>query len=235
MECGHCSHGEKSEKSCIEMVPIFSSLTYEEMAEVAVITTNREFRKGEIIYLAGGKDHKLYVIHQGRVKISRISETGKEQVIRVLGPGEFMGELSLFVDSPLNDNAEALETTRVCMVDGSRLKQMISENPGIALKIIEELSRRLLNAENLIESLGLQDVEQRVADALIRISDGKDVINLSISKRDLASHIGITQEILSRKLTAFQDLGWIKQEGQRRIIILDRNSLNQKSRGSQGS
>jgi CRP-like cAMP-binding protein len=231
MECNNCLHGGDSGKSCVERVPIFSNLTYEEMAEVEMITTSREFRKGEIIYLAGDKGQKLYVIHQGRVKIYRISETGKEQIIRVLGSGDFMGELSLFVHSPFNDNAEALEDTRVCMVDGGRLKQMMGQNPGIAIKIVEELSRRLYNAENLIESLGLQGVEQRVADALLRMSEGKDEIYLSFSKRDLASHIGITQETLSRKLTAFQDLGWIRQSGQRKILILDRKSLEQKSRG----
>ena len=101
----------------------------------------------------------------------------------------------------------------------------ISKNPAIAIKIIEELSKRLQSAENLIESLGLQDVEQRVADALLRFSEGKNEILLSISKKDLASHIGISQETLSRKLSFFQDLGLIKQTGHRKILILDRESL----------
>ena len=79
------------------------------MMEVARITTDRTYEKGEMIYMAGDEVKKLYVIHKGKVKISRLSDTGKEQVIRVLGPGQFMGELSLFSPHPLTDNAEALE------------------------------------------------------------------------------------------------------------------------------
>jgi CRP/FNR family transcriptional regulator, anaerobic regulatory protein len=211
---------------CMEKVPIFSSLTFQEMVEVARITVNKDYKKGETIYLAGEKGSRLYVVHHGKVKISKISESGKEQIIRILGDGDFMGELSLFVKSPLDSTAEALEPTNVCMIDGEKLNQIISRNPGISIKIIEELSKRLQNAENLIESLGLQDVEQRVSKTLLRMANDKGEIILSISKKDLSSHIGISQETLSRKLSLFQDMGWIKQIGQRKIVILDREKLN---------
>ena len=142
------------------------------MADIAMITTAKTFKKGEVIYLAGDMEKKLYVIHLGRVKISKMSEAGKEQIIRILEPGDFLGELSLFVQAPLNNTAEALEVTKVCMIDGIKLNGIISRNPGIAAKILEELSKRLQKAESLIESLGLQDVEQRVADSLLRMSGG---------------------------------------------------------------
>lgn len=111
------------------------------------------------------------------------------------------------------------------MIDGTKLKEMIARNPGIAAKILEELSRRLLKAENLIESLGLQDVEQRVASMLLDISEGNAEIQLQISKKDLAAHIGISQETLSRKLSLLEEQGLIEQTGQRKILILDRDSL----------
>jgi CRP/FNR family transcriptional regulator, anaerobic regulatory protein len=226
MECNHCSHGKNdSEKSCIDRVPIFGNLTFEEKAEISRITINKEYKKGETIYLAGDKGERLYVIHRGKVKISRISEAGKEQIIRILGPGDFMGELSLFIHSPLDSNAEALEVTTVCTIDGNTLNQIINKNPSIAVKIIEELSKRLQNAENLIESLGLHDVEQRVAKAILEMSNNKDEIVLQVSKKDFASHIGISQETLSRKLSLFQDAEWIKQIGHRKILILDKKAL----------
>ncbi|MGE5677517.1 MAG: Crp/Fnr family transcriptional regulator [Pseudomonadota bacterium] len=190
-----------------------------------MITTARTFTKGEIIYHSGDTEKKLYVIHLGRVKITKMSEAGKEQIIRIVGPGDFLGELSLFVQAPLNNTAEALENTKVCVIDGSKLKEMIARNPGIAAKILEELSRRLLKAENLIESLGLQDVEQRVSSMLLDMSEGKAEIQLQISKKDLAAHIGISQETLSRKLSQLEEQGLIEQTGQRKILILDRDSL----------
>lgn len=228
MECEHCHNIRKaSEKSCIERVPIFSSLSREEMSEIAMITTAKTFSKGEVIYHEGDLENKLYVIHLGRVKISKLSESGKEQIIRILGPGDFLGELSLFVQAPLNNTAEALETTNVCMIDGVKLNEIISRNHGIAAKVIEELSKRLQKAEHLIESLGLQDVEQRVADTLLEMSESKAEIQLAISKKDLAAHMGISQETLSRKLTQLEEMGLIKQSGHKKILILDREGLKE--------
>jgi len=206
-------------------VPIFSSLSWDEIREVANITGNLEFKKGDIIFLAGDKIDKLYVINEGRVKISKISEDGKEQIIRILEPGDFMGELSLFKQSPLNNNAEALEPTVMCIIEGEKIKDIIYKNPGISIKIMEELSIRLEKSDKLIERLVLHDVESRVADILLSMLDADGNINLTISKKDLASHIGMSQETLSRKLSHFQAMGWIKQIGQRKISVLDHKSL----------
>lgn len=223
MDCG-CQKGKK-DRTCIEMVPIFNALTYDEMMEVAMITNSREYEKGEMIYTAGDKGERLFVIHKGKVKITRFSDLGKEQVIRILGPGDFMGELSLFVPTPLTDNGEALENTTVCVIDGERLKGLMVKYPTIALKVLEELSTRLGKAENLIESLGIHDVETRIAKTILDLANDKGEVALRMSKGNLASHIGMSQETLSRKLSYFQDMGWIKLIGHRRIIVLDEESL----------
>jgi CRP/FNR family transcriptional regulator, anaerobic regulatory protein len=222
----HCLSCEANHQgNCIKKVPIFSNLTMEEMVEISMTTTQREYKKGESIYLEGEPSENLFVIHKGKVKISKLSEEGKEQIIRILYEGDFMGELSLFTQSPFMNNAEALETTSVCIVNGKELSRLIEKNPSISLKIMKELSSRLENTERLIESIGLGNVEQRVAEILLKMSDDTGVVNLSISKRDLAAHIGMSQETLSRKLSSFQEEGWIRQEGQRKIIIINRASL----------
>lgn len=118
-----------------------------------------------------------------------------------------------------------MEATTVCTIDSKKIKELIEERPGIAIKILKELSMRLEKTESLIESLGLRDVEQRVADILIKLMDEDNVVDLSISKKDLAAHIGMSQETLSRKLTNFQEKGFIRQHGQRKIIILNKEAL----------
>ena len=223
MGCG-CQRDKKN-RSCIELVPIFNALTYDEMVEVAMITNSKEYQKGEMIYTVGDKGERLFVIHKGKVKITRFSHSGKEQIIRILGPGEFMGELSLFVPTPLTDNAEVLEDTTVCIIDGEKLKGLMEKYPTIALKVLEELSARLGKAESLIESLGIHDVETRIIKTILDLANDKGEVVLKMSKGNLASHIGMSQETLSRKLSYFQDMGWIKLIGHRRIIILDKKSL----------
>ena len=222
-----CDCFERDGKNCIEIVPIFSNLTYEEMMEVARITIDKTYEKGEMIYMSGDKGEKLYVIHTGRVKITRITSSGKEQVIRVLGPGEFMGELSLFSPIPLTDNSEALSKTVVCMIDGKKLKNLMMKHSGIAFKVMEELSKRLEKAENLIENISLEGVEKRLATTLIQMADEKGKIILDMSKRDFASHLGMSQETLSRRLTIFQGEGIIELIGHRRINILDIEALKE--------
>ncbi|NLY68125.1 MAG: Crp/Fnr family transcriptional regulator [Tissierellia bacterium] len=212
-------------KTCIELVPIFSTLTFDEMMEVASITVSRRYKKGEMVFLQGQMEKKLYVIHKGRVKITRISSSGKEQIIRILGPGEFMGELSLFNNEPYTNNAEAIEDTTVCIIDGDKLKDIMAKYPSIAFKVLEELSHRLKKAENLIENLGVKDVESRIAQILLELADDDGNITLTVRKGDLASHLGMSLETLSRKLSYFQDKGWIELKGHKNIKILDRESL----------
>lgn len=225
MECSHNKDCKNKDTVCISRVPIFSSLNWDEIMEVAHITNHMEFKKGEVIFLDGDELDKLYIINEGRAKISKISEDGKEQIIRILEPGDFMGELSIFNQTPSNSNAEALEPTIVCVIEGEKIKDIIYKNPGISIKIMEELSKRLAKSDNLIERLVLHDVESRVAHILLNMvgTDGK--VHLNISKKDLASHIGMSQETLSRKLSQFQTMGLIKLVGQRQIQILDQDGL----------
>lgn len=220
-----CSCFVDGDKNCIEMVPIFSNLSKEEMLEIAAITRDKTYEKGEMVYMAGDEGEKLYVIHTGKVKISRFAESGKEQVIRILGPGEFMGELSLFSHESIKDYAEVIEKANMCIIDGAKLKELMGKYPAITFKIMEELSKRLEKAENLIENINHYSVEKRLAMALIELSDGQKIINLKMSKKDLASNIGMSQETLSRKLSAFEELGIIDLIGHRKIVILNEGAL----------
>lgn len=210
---------------CVELVPIFSSLSREELVEISSITTAKTYEKGEMIYLAGDQGEKLFVIHTGKVKISRLSPGGKEQVIRLLSPGEFMGELSLFSPQPRTNNAQVLENCTLCVIEGEKLKALMAKYPSIAFKVLEELSRRLDSAERLIEDINLHSVEQRLAQALLQLSGNKRRIVLEMTKGDLASQLGMSQETLSRKLSSFQEQGLIKLTGHRQITILEREKL----------
>lgn len=223
----NCNHDENNQSDCIHCVPIFSNLTQEEMLEVANITAAKTYDKGDMVYMEGDKGGTLFVLHTGRVKISRINSSGKEQVIRVVGPGEFMGELSLFSSLPLTDNAQVLEKCTMCVIEGSKLKDLMAKYASITFKVMDELSKRLEKAETLIEAINLSSVEQRLAQTLISMAEGKKEVILNITKGDLASQLGMSQETLSRKLTAFQDEGLIKLKGHKKILILDAKALEE--------
>lgn len=225
-----CDHPNKH-TSCIKTVPIFSSVSFEEMLEIAAITEARNYQKGEMVYTAGDQGGKLYVLHTGKVRITRINPNGKEQVIRILGPGDFMGELSLFSSMPLTDNAQVLEDSTMCVIEGAKLKELMAKNPIISFKIIDELSQRLDKLETRIEAISLSSVEERLAQALLELFDTEIEIVLPMTKGDLASQLGMSQETLSRKLGVFQEQNLIKLEGHRKIILLDKDGLEKVAQG----
>ncbi|HHX06803.1 MAG TPA: Crp/Fnr family transcriptional regulator [Erysipelothrix sp.] len=220
MSCQHCKG-----QNCIEQVPIFHSLNPSEMMEIAAITYAKFYEKGEMVYQAGDRGQRLLVLHTGKVKVSRITDAGKEQVLRILGPGDFLGELSLFNQTEVDDYCEVIEASNMCIIEGQKLKTLMEKYPSIALKIIQELSQRLGQAENIIEGINHYSVERRLAEALLKLVDVNQEIDLQMSKRDFASYMGMSQETLSRQLTHFKNLGLIDLVGQRKIIVLNSEGL----------
>jgi len=144
-----------------------------------------------------------------------------------------MGELSLFKNTVLTNSAEALEKTEICVIRSEKVREIIMQRPEIALKFLEKYAERIKHSEELIEQIGLRDVEQRIANYLIaeveknniKSRNNKYVINLPVTKSVLSSMLGTTKETLSRKLSLLQDEGLILMEGQRKIIITDIESL----------
>ncbi|MGI6175176.1 MAG: Crp/Fnr family transcriptional regulator [Christensenellales bacterium] len=224
-----CNQNCESHAGCIEHVPIFANLSREERLEIIEIASSRSFEKGETIYRAGDEGGTLFVLYTGRVKLYRLNASGKEQVLRLVEPGEFIGELSLFSSLPLTDNARSLEATTMCVLQGDRLKGLMAKYPSIAFTVMDELSRRLEKAESRIEDISLSSVTERVASALLELSGGKKEILLPMTKGDLASQLGMTQETLSRKLAALQEEGLIQLKGHRRIIIQNKSELEELS------
>ncbi len=207
--------------SCLLIVPIFSDLAAPELDELSSIASEKRYAKGESIYRAGSRDKRLYVIHTGRVKIYRLAASGKARILRVLGPGDFMGELSILNDSPLADYAEATEDSSMCIIEGTRLKALMHKSPVLALKLLEAMSQRLDRAESLVQDMSLHSAEARLAQALVEAADGRREFELAVSKGDFASQLGMSQETLSRRLSAFQERGFIELKGLRGIVVLD--------------
>ncbi|THE12728.1 Crp/Fnr family transcriptional regulator [Bacillus timonensis] len=232
MTCHSCNHNDQMKKSCISRVPIFNHLTGNEMAEISQVARSKHFKKGELLFHSDGLSEQLFIVHNGLVKMYRITENGKEQIIRFVEEGDFIGELSLFSKTITTSFAEAMEDTEVCTIQQRDIHQLLLRYPTISLKILEEFTSRLHETETLIEKLNSQDVEKRVAGYLVELIEGQEeatmTIELPIRKGDLASYLGTSQETLSRRLSAFQNQGLIELKGQRKIIIKQLEELKKK-------
>lgn len=220
----HCQHCELH-MTCLDHVPIFHGLEAADRMAIARTAASRSYDKSDMIYTAGEAGGRLFVLHTGQAKQFRLNPNGREQVIRTVGPGDFVGELSLFSGQPLSDNLQALSPATCCMLDGAQLRALMAREPKIAFKVMAELSQRLATVEERIEAISLGSVGQRVARALLELAGGNRAFELPLSKGDWASQLGMSQETLSRKLSALQEEGLIGMKGLRRIIIRDREAL----------
>ncbi|MDY0214686.1 MAG: Crp/Fnr family transcriptional regulator [Bacilli bacterium] len=216
------SKPKKAYESCLAKVPIFKNLSAEEQSEIVDLINVLKVKKGEFIYSAGDSKNALYVVHEGKVKVSRVNKEGNEQVIRVLSSGEFMGERSLFSNEEANDYATSVEDCHLCVISAASLKEHMLKHPNTMFGVMKELSGRLEKAEALIEETNLLPVDERIATSLINLSGKDDIVVLPYSKGDWSSLLGMKQETLSRKLRFFKEKGYLRLKGQRTIYIINR-------------
>lgn len=227
ISCSHQPHSMGSNKACVSLVPIFNHLEKNQMDDIMQVVHSKPFKKGEVIYHAGDESDSLYIVNRGQVKIYRLSESGKEQLVRILNPGDFTGELALFQQSVHTAYAEAMIDTQICMIKRNELQQLLVAYPTISLKILTEFAHRLETSEEQTTRFATEKVETRIALFLAECMDDEagNTIELPMSKKELASYLGTTPETMSRRLGEFEAEGLIKMKGQRKIEVLDLDGL----------
>lgn len=223
---GH-PEGDDALEQLVARVPLFSALVPEELTAVAQRVRPRNHPRNEQLYGAGQKNSKLMILHSGRVKIYRITESGHEQVIRILEPGDFLGESTFFSGATSDHFAVTLESSDICELHHDELHDYLLAYPSVAVKMVETLSARLAGTEHQLSMLAGEDAEHRLAAYLIALHDssGKTVIKLPTTKKDVASFLGLTPETLSRKLSQFEEDGWLRIGSRRQIELIDAQAL----------
>ena len=155
--CGN--HSDASHKACVASVPIFNHLEANQLDEIMVTVKPVHFKKGEHVFYAGDESDSLYIVNSGRVRTYRLSEAGKEQLVRILNPGDFMGELALFKQETHETYAEAMQNTSICTIRREDLQSFLVRYPTIALKILNEFSNRLDQSEKQTARFATEKVD----------------------------------------------------------------------------
>ena len=219
-------------KACVRNVPIFSGLNDEEIVLLQQEIKNQTYQKGEYIFQEGEDATAFYVIHTGMVKMTKLSDEGKEHILRLLFPGDFFGQYALFENKRHYSYAEVLEETKVCLIRKEDFKAILEKNPNMALKYMMALSERLQEADEWVGAISLLEVEKRLAKALLSFYDKekKQEFELPVSKKDFASLIGTTPETLSRKLVALESSQLLELKGRKGIHLLKIEELREIAR-----
>ena len=220
---------------CASKVPIFTNLSTEELIKIIKMTGDKSFSKGDSVFFEGMKANTLYIINKGKIKIFKYTKDGKEQILNILSEGDFFGELNLLKKSKeYHFNAEAIQSTKLCTLTKSKMKNIILDNPKISLKMMEVLGERLEKLETLAQNLATNDIEVRVAYLLLELKDeyGYQVkqgieMKIPLTREEMSNYTGVARETISRKLAAFAEQGIIKLVGNSKIIILDEEQLKE--------
>jgi len=206
---------------------LFEGLPAQQIEALTSIAVVKKFQRGENIFFEGDKGIGFYMVGEGRVKIFKVSTSGKEHILHIFGPGEPFGEVPVFHGHPFPATAEALLNSKTIFFPRDKFVLLIEANPSMAMNMLAVLSQRLRRFASQIESLSLKEVPARLAGYLMYLSHEQgdsDEVELDISKGQLASLLGTIPETLSRIFGKMSEESLIQVNG-RKISLLDRQGL----------
>lgn len=214
---------ESQDDLCVARVPVFAKLPRATQLEIAGYARPRKLRAGEALYRQGDAIAQLFVVHTGTSKLTQSRADG-EWLVRTVGPGEVVGEHAFLTGARPDDTVTALEDSQMCVFDHRDLGRIISAHPQVAIEMLRAVSTRLQRAERRITALAGTDAVTRLSDYLLGSPFARDgetaVVTLPLTKREVASYLGMTPESFSRALARLTKSGAIEVDGPR-IRLLD--------------
>ena len=204
---------------------LFSDLTDEQLEIFKEAVKTSFHKKRDVIFVEGDPCPGFYVVKSGRLKLLKTSRDGKEQIIKILQPGELLGMETFYDGKRYGNTAMAMDDCEICFIEKRTFFDIIGRHPTIAKKIIIALSKELDNAYSKIGTMGLLNAKEKMAHLLYTLAkdygsneNGRIKLNLSLSRLEIAELLGITQETAIRLLKSFKDEGII--EIKRKEIII---------------
>jgi len=209
-------------------VPYFARLDTAAMEAAAARAISRNYERGAVIFLEGDPCAGLHIIEEGRVKLYKVSAEGREQVVKLLGPGEFFNEVAVFDGGPNPVSAMAALEATLWVIDCASMRDLVSRFPALAAAVIENLAARSRHLLSLVEDLSLRTVSARLAKLLLSQAQTGSESSRLTSQQEMAAQLGTVREMVGRVLHTFEDEGFIQLD-RHRIVIMDREGLEREA------
>jgi CRP-like cAMP-binding protein len=186
----------------------------------------RRIGRGEMILHRGDPGVGIFVITSGRVRISLVSEDGREVTLSILGPGEVLGEMSLLDGCECSADATVLEDCVLLAVGRSHFMRLLRGNNALCLELLSLLSRRLRSSNAALEDMALLDLRTRLGRLLLRLAKDYGAANgpgtriqLKLSQKDLSTLVGGSREKVNRQLRKWEEDGVLGKDGSRIVVL----------------
>nr|WP_317133557.1 Crp/Fnr family transcriptional regulator [Aquimarina algicola] len=224
-------HSESKCENCIiRQLNSLKALNKEELKSISNSKVTRSVKKGESIFAEGEKLKGVFCVRNGVSKLSKMSDNGKDQIVKIATKGEVLGQRSVITQQKTNLSAIALSDMEVCYIPKNHLSDYISNNVEFTKAILLQIADELKFADNIIVNMAQKNVKQRIAETLIYLEnnfgvDREGFITMTLTREDIANIVGTAKEACIRTLTAFKKEDWIVTEG-KRIKIANKKALN---------
>jgi len=210
----------------IKAIPYFAGLGDSEIESVRRYIFERKAERGEILSFEDELADVLYFVVGGAVKVFKTSADGKEQIFRIIHPGESFNDVSILSGRPNLISAEAMGAVVLNAIKKDDLKVVLREHPQIALNVIQVLSRRVQELVSLVEDFSFRHVTGRVAKMLLEYAGGRVGERPRLTQQEMASMIGTAREMVGRSLKNLESQGAIRLE-RNRVVITDQEALKE--------
>jgi CRP/FNR family cyclic AMP-dependent transcriptional regulator len=191
------------------------------LAKLASRGGTRDFPAQSMLILEGDTSQSLYIVLEGRVKVYASAEDGREIVLSELGPGEYLGELSMDGERR-SASVKTLEPTRCCIVQRAGWEAFLAEHADFAAHLTRKLMQQVRRLTDQVKALALQDVYARVARLLMEASvpvGDRRVMRHRMTQQDIADRVGASREMVNRVMKELTGGGYVAVDDDRRLVV----------------
>ena len=209
----------------------FKDISSESLETLSNNKTCNIYKKGQLLLHEGSRPMGVYCIKQGKVKVFKLGQQGKEQITAILKEGDLVGYRAMLGDSLFHVSVEALEDVVACHIPRSDFMAAFENDKLLHAKIIEELSNEVMGLTAIITDLAQKPVRERTAAALVMLRDvyhngsvDDAPVDINLTRESLANIVGTATETLIRILHDFKEEGLIESKG-RKLTVKDLKTL----------
>ena len=194
------------------------------MEEVKPYLIPAKFRKKEVIFSEGDPSDWLYVVIKGKVKITKLSQNGREIILEIISPMDFFGGVAVMRGFPYPANAVAMDDAELLKISRSNLMRILDRFPNLMYCMAMNIGDRIKGSHEALKNIAVEKVESRIASMLIKLADkagseplgdGSVTIDMKLTKQDIAEMVGTTVETSIRTMSKFKKLGIVSEKAER--------------------
>lgn len=219
----------RCENCIVRQLSSLKALSKVELKNISDSKITKSIKKGEVIFKEGEKLNGVFCVRNGISKLSKKSDNGKDQIVKIAAKGELLGQRSIVSNEVTNLEAIAINDMEVCYISKNHLNENISKNIDFTKDILLHIANDLKFADNAIVNMAQKTVRQRIAAVLRYLENNFDVdaegyIATILNREDISNIVGTAKETCIRTLSSFKKNGWIAIDG-KRIKIKDDKAL----------